>query len=223
MALVPVDNVGQYGIVKDQNPWQLPPNVWSDGNNVKTDEGSIKKALGYASVMETVPAAPYYITHLVSGINEYWVIGGTAAIHVYDNTSKTDVLSADINASATTIAVDSTTDFETAGTVTIGSEQVTYTGKTSTTFTGCTRGANSTTAASHLDNAVVTRTKKWYDITRSSGAYSTTAAENWAATVIGGVLIMTNKVDDPQYWALAAGVPDTAQKMQHVNNWPAST
>ena len=223
MALVPVDNVGQYGIVKDQNPWQLPPNVWSDGNNVKTDEGSIKKALGFASVMETVPVAPYYITHLVSGVNEYWVIGGTAAIHVYDNTSKTDVLSADINASATTIAVDSTTDFETAGTVTIGSEQVTYTGKTSTTFTGCTRGANSTTAASHLDNAVVTRTKKWYDITRSSGAYSTTAAENWAATVIGGVLIMTNKVDDPQYWALAAGVPATAQKMQDLNNWPAST
>jgi len=223
MALVPVDNVGQVGIVKDQNPWQLPPNVWSDGNNVKTDEGSIKKALGYASVMETVPAAPYYITHLVSGINEYWVIGGLAAIHVYDNTSKTDTLNGAINASVTTITLDSTTDFETAGTVTVGSEQITYTGKSATQLTGCTRGANSTTAASHSDGAVVTRTKKWYDITRASGAYSTTAAENWAATVIGGVLIMTNKVDDPQYWALAAGVPATAQKMQDLNNWPAST
>ena len=223
MALVPVDNVGQVGIVKDQNPWQLPPNVWSDGNNVKTDEGSIKKALGYASVMETVPAAPYYITHLVSGINEYWIIGALAAIHVYDNTSKTDTLNGAINASVTTITLDSTTDFETAGTVTVGSEQITYTGKSATQFTGCTRGANSTTAASHSDGAVVTRTKKWYDITRASGAYSTTAAENWAATVIGGVLIMTNKVDDPQYWALAAGVPATAQKMQDLNNWPAST
>lgn len=57
MALVPVDNVGQYGIVKDQNSLATAPNVWSDGNNVKTDEGSIKKALGYASVMETVPVA----------------------------------------------------------------------------------------------------------------------------------------------------------------------
>ena len=223
MALVPVDNVGQYGIVKDQNPWQLPPNVWSDGNNVKTDEGSIKKALGYASVMETVPVAPYYITHLVSGVNEYWVIGGTAAIHVYDNTSKTDTLNGAIDASVTTITLDSTTDFETAGTVTIGAEEITYTGKSATQFTGCTRGANSSTAAAHSDGAVVTRTKKWYDITRASGAYSTTAAENWAATVIGGVLIMTNKVDDPQYWALASGVPATAQKMQDLNNWPAST
>ena len=223
MALVPVDNVGQVGIVKDQNPWQLPPNVWSDGNNVKTDEGSIKKALGYASVMETVPVAPYYITHLVSGVNEYWVIGGLAAIHVYDNTSNTDTLNGAINNSVTTITLDSTTDFETAGTVTIGSEQVTYTGKTSTTLTGCTRGANSTTAASHLDNVAVTRTKKWYNITRSSGAYSATAAENWSVTVIGGVLLMTNKVDKPQYWALASGVPATAQLMQDLNDWPSTT
>ena len=33
MALIPIDNVGETGIVKDIYPWQLPPNVWSDGNN----------------------------------------------------------------------------------------------------------------------------------------------------------------------------------------------
>ena len=43
MALIPIDQVGQIGIVKETSPWQLPPNVWSDGNNIKTDEGSIKK------------------------------------------------------------------------------------------------------------------------------------------------------------------------------------
>ena len=37
MALIPVENVGETGIVKDINPWQLPPNVWSDGNNVEFD------------------------------------------------------------------------------------------------------------------------------------------------------------------------------------------
>ena len=35
MALIPVENVGEVGIVKDINPWQLPPNVWSNGNNVR--------------------------------------------------------------------------------------------------------------------------------------------------------------------------------------------
>ena len=37
----------------------------------------------------------------------------------------------------------------------IGSEQLTYTGTTSTTFTGCTRGANNTTAAAYLTGAKV--------------------------------------------------------------------
>ena len=39
MALIPVENVGETGIVKDINPWQLPPNVWSDGNNDATGYG----------------------------------------------------------------------------------------------------------------------------------------------------------------------------------------
>tara|TARA_Y100000310_G_scaffold58920_1_gene54236 strand:- start:303 stop:7325 length:7023 start_codon:yes stop_codon:yes gene_type:complete len=42
---------------------------------------------------------------------------------------------------ATTITVDSTTGFPTTGTILIGSEQMTYTGVTSTTFTGVTRNS----------------------------------------------------------------------------------
>ena len=225
MALIPVENVGQLGIVKDQSPWQIPLNAWSDGNNVKTDEGSIKKALGYSSVMETVPVAPYFIIHIVSGIVEFWVIGGTAAIHVYDNTKKADLLDGAITSTSSTgaITVDSTTDFQSKGTITIDSEQISYTGKTSTTFTGITRGANSTTGATHADNAVVTRTKKWYDITRSSSAYSMDTEENWSGTVIGGVLVMTNGTDKPQYWALVDGVPESTQLMQDLNDWPSTT
>ena len=43
-----------------------------------------------------------------------------------------------------------------------------------------------------------------------------TATENWTATVIGGVLVMTNGVDEPQYWELISGVPATIQKMQNL-------
>ena len=57
--------------------------------------------------------------------------------------------------SATTITVNSTTGFSSSGTLHIANEQVTYTGTTSTTFTGVTRGANSTTAAAHADNVQV--------------------------------------------------------------------
>lgn len=64
-------------------------------------------------------------------------------------------LTANINNSVTTIAVASTTNFANAGAVLIGSEIISYTGKTATSFTGCTRGQYSSTAASHLSGAYV--------------------------------------------------------------------
>ena len=60
-----------------------------------------------------------------------------------------------ISASATTINVTSTTPFGATGHLYIGSEEITYTGKTATSFTGCTRGANGTTAAIAANGATV--------------------------------------------------------------------
>lgn len=61
-----------------------------------------------------------------------------------------------INNSVTTITVASTLYWPNAGTVEVGSERITYTGKTATTITGCTRGAESTSAASHLTGVTIT-------------------------------------------------------------------
>jgi N4-gp56 family major capsid protein len=47
--------------------------------------------------------------------------------------------------------------FATSGTIKIGSEKITYTGKTYRTFTGCTRGASGTTAATHSDGDLITQ------------------------------------------------------------------
>lgn len=223
MALINIDNVGQVGIVKEKSSWNLAPNVWSDGNNVKTEEGSIKKCPGYSEVMATCPIAPYHITQITLGNPEYWVVGGLNAIYAYDNTGSSTTLNGDINSSVTTITVASTVGFEDVGTITIDEENITYTGKTSTTFTGCTRGADSTVAASHSNGDTVTRASKWYNITRSSGAYSATADEGWTSTIIGGVLVMTNNFDNPQYWALTDGKPLSSQLMQDLTNWPSLT
>mgnify|MGYP003150696205 CR=1 FL=1 len=67
----------------------------------------------------------------------------------------TSNLNGSLNDSATTITVDSTSSFDSTGTLYIDNEQVTYTGTSSTTFTGCTRGAGGTTAASHSDDVQV--------------------------------------------------------------------
>ena len=64
-------------------------------------------------------------------------------------------LSASIAATDTTIPVVSTSGFITPGSISIDNETISYTGLTSTSFTGVTRGVNSTTPASHLSGASV--------------------------------------------------------------------
>ena len=61
----------------------------------------------------------------------------------------TTTLDGALTDSATTVTVASTTGFDSSGTIFIENEQITYTGTTSTTFTGATRGANDTTASAH--------------------------------------------------------------------------
>ena len=65
------------------------------------------------------------------------------------------LLNGAINNSVTSITVDTTTGFPASGTLLIGTEEMTYTGKTATTFTGITRNTNSVGAASALDDATV--------------------------------------------------------------------
>lgn len=60
-----------------------------------------------------------------------------------------DELSAGINDSQTTIPISGVCAVPAPGVVTIESEQISYTGRTATSLTGCTRGYNSTTPAAH--------------------------------------------------------------------------
>ena len=66
-------------------------------------------------------------------------------------------LNGGINNSVTTITVVSTAGFPTAGEIRIASEVITYTGITSTTFTGCTRGARGSANIAHSTGVAVTK------------------------------------------------------------------
>ena len=78
-----------------------------------------------------------------------------AGLYTAVNNQPSTLLNGAINAVVTTITVDSTTGFPSTGFVMIETEAIKYTGTTATTFTGCTRGADGTTAAVHGDNVAV--------------------------------------------------------------------
>lgn len=79
----------------------------------------------------------------------------------------TALTSAMTNVSTTPIAVTSTDLFASAGHLLIGSELIAYTGKTSTTFTGITRGVYGTTNVAHSIGA---------DVTEALGVASSTSS-----------------------------------------------
>lgn len=79
-----------------------------------------------------------------------WPIRTTAAATTAINDAT------DISATDTTITADDTSDFPAKGRFLIDSEVISYDAKTSTTFTGCTRGLEDTDAAAHTDNTTIT-------------------------------------------------------------------
>jgi len=70
----------------------------------------------------------------------------------------TTTLSADINSSATSITLTDASQFPSSGTnfIQIGTEEISYTGISTNTLTGVTRGVRNTTAASHTAGATIT-------------------------------------------------------------------
>lgn len=86
-----------------------------------------------------------------------------------ETTLYVDGASGSVTADATTILVGGaaqsnegqqkqyTQFFGSTGTIKIDNEEITYTGKTYRSFTGCTRGTSGTTAATHAEGALVTQ------------------------------------------------------------------
>ena len=154
----------QGGLVLNQSTFAMQPGLALELENFEPDpKGGYRRINGYqkwnsnlvpftASSVEPVLMSAFYQEEVIAARGE----------SVYRATGSSTDLNGALNNSATTITVNSTSGFSSTGTILIGSEQITYTGTTSTTFTGCTRGANSTTAVSHLDDATVQQ--YWHEI-----------------------------------------------------------
>ena len=87
MQLVPVENIGMLGVNTDVPSWQLPPNVWSDSNNVRFDDLSVRKSQGLAKVFDQlVSTTPIHLETYQSGNDSgtWWIAFGTRSIKLWD-------------------------------------------------------------------------------------------------------------------------------------------
>jgi hypothetical protein len=119
---------------------------------IKLTEARINRSLR-VRLMESVK-----IISLVNGSKRYPLPSDYLQLRTvqYDVSSvASTTLNGDITDSVTDIILTSATGFTATGTILIGTEQITYTGISTETLTGCTRAANGTTAAAHTDGAGV--------------------------------------------------------------------
>jgi len=239
MQLIPINDLGKVGIIRDTPPYQLPPNVWSDGNNVRFLDNGVKKCAGYEEVFATLPFGAYYIfPFLDNGGTYHWLAFGISNIAVWTGSAWVDItrqntgtLNGTINNSVTTITLADASDFPASGTIALGTnaiadgvsngyETITYSGKSSNDLTGCSRGTGTTTAAEHTTAYPVVPIS-----TTATGdsLYNTTVTQNWRVTLLNGLLVATNGYDVPQMWPLASGVPSTTIPMRGLENWGSRT
>jgi len=121
--------------------------IWRDGR---------KNAMSFKDLNYVTTEFPY---NTYAGIPRFFNVWNNE-ITIYpdnNNSAQTTTLNGAISDSATTITVASTNSFpDLNGRITINNEKIRYTAKTATTFTGCTRGIEGTTAASHSNSDTVT-------------------------------------------------------------------
>lgn len=82
MALVPIHNIGAAGIITDIPAYELPPEAWTAGENVRFHNGRVSKILGHQAVFGTPTVAPLWITPMYTPNQAYWVYGGLQKVYV---------------------------------------------------------------------------------------------------------------------------------------------
>lgn len=78
---------GQLGIIKDIPPEELPPQAWSDGDNVRFEDGKILRAPGVQSVFGTPSAAPYWLMPLYTPTQVFWAYSSLTNLYLTDGSA----------------------------------------------------------------------------------------------------------------------------------------
>lgn len=143
---VAIDKVDAIGLIRDDSPFKLPPEAWTDLLNMRFADGKVRRLLGYSSTFGAPPVSPGFAMPVTSGSVYYWLWASLGKIYVWDGVSNTDI----------------------------------------------TRAAG--------------------------GDYGATQYYEWNGTNIGGIPILNNGVDVPQYWSTF----NVGQKMQPLTNWNAA-
>ena len=125
--------------------------------------------------------------------------------------------------SDTTLTLTSAAAFPSSGTIQIGSELITYSGKSSNDLTGLTRGTNGTTAASHSNGATVTNATDFSGWGIAIPADQATLEPGlWSLNNFGEVLVATIANGETFTWNAGATSPTSTRASKSTSGFATS-
>lgn len=176
-------------------------------SNQYTITASVNATAGDSGNGGASVVAAYQITTGVDiySLNVGWGAGTWGGI-VF-GTATTVITGGTLSSSNTTVTVSSTAAFTSSGSILIDSETITYSGKTATTFTGCTRGVSGTgsgAATTHANGATVVQSTTFTGWGSPAATGIGIQLRLWSQSNFGEDLIFNPRGGALYYWANAA-------------------
>lgn len=97
------DNIGERGIITDKPDYELDLGVWSDGRNVRFQNGVAIKMKGHSdafSATASISISAMFSLALANNANTYWAYASKDKVYATDGASHLDVSHADYSATA---------------------------------------------------------------------------------------------------------------------------
>ena len=176
-------------------------------SNQYTITASVNATAGDSGNGGASVVAAYQITTGVDiySLNVGWGAGTWGGI-VF-GTATTVITGGTLSSSNTTVTVSSTAAFTSSGSILIDLETITYSGKTATTFTGCTRGVSGTgsgAATTHANGATVVQSTTFTGWGSPAATGIGIQLRLWSQSNFGEDLIFNPRGGALYYWANAA-------------------
>jgi hypothetical protein len=91
VASIDINDMASQGVIVDQPPYQLPPEAWSVGLNVRAVDEGVERLFGWSQVFGTLLFAPHFVFPVRTPSVQYWIYANLTNVAVYDGATHTDI------------------------------------------------------------------------------------------------------------------------------------
>lgn len=95
MAEVEIDDLTSKGVIQDEPAYQLPPEAWSTGLNMRSFANGMERIGGKTGTLGTNPrsggGAPVFVQYVSGPSQAWWLWATLTGIFVYDGATDTDI------------------------------------------------------------------------------------------------------------------------------------